>query len=252
MIAHRRRKVNLWPRTFTDFIFVDLAVTVYRRLSFRFDLISPPGPNVIQTCLFDMGNVLVHFSHERMCAQVAALCGRTEAELRPFLLDSGWYHDFECGLVSPDRFHAWFESTFKVKVDRQALARAASDIFTLNTPIVPVLDELKSLGYRLVLLSNTSVFHYEFIRDQFQVLKRFDDFVLSYEVQSMKPQPEIFQAALKTIKCSPPDCFYTDDIAPYVAAGRRHGLDAEIFTTVPELISQLHARGIPLSGTIRL
>ena len=115
---------------------------------------------MIRTFLFDMGNVLVHFSHDRMCEQIGALCGRTGKELRPLLLDSGWQWDFERGRVSPDEFHTWFETTFHTSVDRRELARAASDIFTLNAPIVPVLDELKSRGYRLVLLSNTSIFHY--------------------------------------------------------------------------------------------
>jgi HAD superfamily hydrolase (TIGR01549 family) len=205
---------------------------------------------MIRTFLFDMGNVLVHFSHDRMCRQIGALCGRSAFELRERLMDSGWQWDFESGRISPDDFHQWFESTFKKKVDRHDLARAASDIFTLNEPIVPILDELKSRGYRLVLLSNTSVFHYEFVRKQFQVLDRFDDFVLSFEVQAMKPEPEIYQAALKKIGCDAPDCFYTDDIAQYVEKGRHHGLDAEIFTTVDSLKQQLLHRGIHLKGGV--
>jgi HAD superfamily hydrolase (TIGR01509 family) len=205
---------------------------------------------VIRTFLFDMGNVLVHFSHDRMCRQIGALCGRTGYELREHLMDSGRQWDFERGLVSPDDFHTWFETTFKTKINRHDLAHAASDIFTLNTPIVSVLDELKSRGYRLVLLSNTSVFHYEFVRDHFPVLDRFDDFVLSFEVQSMKPDPEIYEAALKKIGCDAPDCFYTDDIPQYVDQGRHHGLDAEVFTTVDSLKLQLTQRGIIMRGGV--
>ena len=205
---------------------------------------------MIRTFLFDMGNVLVHFSHDRMCDQIAALCARTGPELKKDLIDSGWQWDFERGLVSPDQFHQWFESNFNTKVDPADLAHAASDIFTLNTPIVPVLDELKSRGYRLVLLSNTSIFHFEFIQKRFEVLNRFDDFVLSYEVQALKPDPEIYHAALKKIGCDAPDCFYTDDIVQYVEGGRRHGLDAEVFTTVPELTRHLAARGIMLRGDV--
>lgn len=201
---------------------------------------------MIRTFLFDMGNVLVHFSHERMCDQIAALCQRTGPELMRQLLDSGWHLDFERGLVTPDEFHQWFETAYHVKIDRSRLAHASSDIFTLNESIVPVLDELKSRGHRLVLLSNTSIFHYEFIRERFDVLNRFDDFVLSYEVKAVKPDPVIFEAALKKIQCDASDCFYTDDIAKYVECGRRHGLDAEVFTTTENLKTQLGFRGIQL------
>ncbi len=207
---------------------------------------------MIRTCLFDMGNVLVHFSHDRMCDQIGALCDRTGQQVRQELIDSGRQWDFERGLVTPDEFHSWFEESFQKTVDRSDLAHAASDIFTLNTPIVPVLDELKSRGYRLVLLSNTSVFHFEFIRDRFQVLNRFDDFVLSYQVNAIKPEPAIYEMALKKIHCDAPDCFYTDDIVQYVEGGRRYGLDAEVFTTVDLLKTHLAQRGIHLNGQITL
>ena len=54
------------------------------------------------------------------------------------------------------------------------------------------------------------------------------------------------------IGCDAPDCFYTDDIAQYVEGGRRHGLDAEVFTTVDSLKLQLAVRGIHLNGGVRL
>jgi putative hydrolase of the HAD superfamily len=187
-----------------------------------------------------------------MCDQIGSLCGLTGSEMRQSLIDSGRQWDFERGAVTPEQFHDWFQSTFKTSVHQRELAHAASDIFVLNEPIVPVLDELKSRGHRLVLLSNTSIFHYEFIRDRYQVLDRFDDFVLSFEVKAIKPDPVIFEAALKKIHCDPPDCFYTDDIEQYVESGRRHGLDAEVFTTVDSLKTQLARRGIALTGTVAM
>lgn len=205
---------------------------------------------MIKAFLFDMGNVLLHFSHDRMCEQIGALCHRTGIELKQHLIESGRQSDFESGIISPDEFHNWFELTFKTRVNPQQLAHAASDIFTLNAPIVPVLDELRSRGYRLVLLSNTCIYHYEFVRRQFDILERFDDFVLSFEVKAMKPRPEIFAAALKKIGCDAAHCFYTDDIVQYVETGRHHGLDAEVFTTADELKTQLAARGIHLTGRV--
>lgn len=201
---------------------------------------------MIRTFLFDMGNVLLHFCHDRMCNQIGALCGRSGAEMRKTLIDSGWQWDFEQGAVTPDQFHAWFQRTFETNVQLSDLADAASDIFTLNEPIVPVLDELKARGHRLVLLSNTSIFHYQFIRERFRVLDPFDDLVLSFEVKALKPAPAIYRAALEKIECPPGECFYTDDIQKYVEGGRSHGLDAEVFTTVDSMKAQLATRGIHL------
>jgi len=201
---------------------------------------------LIQTFLFDMGNVLVHFCHQRMCRQIAELTGTRVEVIQDILLRGSLQWDFERGLLSEDQFFQEIQSRIDIpsRVTQPQFARAASDIFTLNASLVPVLDELKSRGYRLVLLSNTSISHFEFVKSEFDLLNRFDDFVLSYEVGAMKPERKIFHAAAEKIGCPPENCFYTDDIAAYIEAGRSYGFQAEQFTTTEALMDQLARRGI--------
>ena len=198
----------------------------------------------IRTILFDMGNVLLHFSHPRMCEQLGLLCGRTQDELHQQLITSGRQLDFERGHYSAAGFHEWFQSLSAEPIDLLRLRHSAADIFELNTPMLPILDGLKRHGYRLVLLSNTSVYHFEHVRENYDVLDRFDAYVLSYEANALKPEPAIFEAALRVIDCAPPECFYTDDIPAYVEAGRSHGLDAEVFTTPEALTQHFTDRGV--------
>lgn len=202
-----------------------------------------PGAE-LTTIFFDMGNVLVHFSHERMCAQIADVCQTTTAEVESLLIDSGLQWNFERGLISPAALHAQVQVKLGREVDAEKLRWAASNIFLLNTPIVPILDQLRQRSIRLILLSNTSIWHFEFIREQFDVLDRFDDYVVSYEVGAIKPEPPIFEAALSQLDGSPDSAFYTDDIPAYVDAGRHFGLQAEVFTGVPELCQHLQDRGV--------
>lgn len=199
---------------------------------------------MIRTCLFDMGNVLLHFSHDRMCQQMGQLCRKSGDDLRRLLFDSGVQWEFERGLLTAEEFHKTFHSLVGTGVDFEELIHAASDIFELNRPMVPLLEGLKAQEYRLVLFSNTSVWHYQFIRKRFEVLDCFDDYVLSYEVGAIKPEPEMYRAALRTIRCAPQECFYTDDIPRYVEAGRKFGLDAEVFTDTDQLSRLLTARGV--------
>jgi FMN phosphatase YigB (HAD superfamily) len=76
------------------------------------------------------------------------------------------------------------------------------------------------------------------------MLRHFHDLVLSYEVKAMKPLPEIFQAAIARAGCRPEECFYTDDIAAFVAAARSLGIDAVRFESLAQLEEELRARGI--------
>lgn len=198
----------------------------------------------IRTLLFDLGNVLLHFSHDRMCAQMAHVCGISDIDLRSLLFGGGLQRRFERGEVSEVEFHREIQAAAGRAVEMKRLRRAGADIFQLNHSLVPLLDRLKQNGYRLVLLSNTCVTHYDWVRQEFDVLDRFDDYVLSYQVGAVKPEDAIFQSALTMLKCRPDECFYTDDIREYVERGRFHGLQAEVFRDSQTLTRQLVARGV--------
>ncbi|WP_417383589.1 HAD family hydrolase [Gimesia sp.] len=199
---------------------------------------------MIRTFLFDMGNVLAFFSHDKMCEQMGGLCDRSRTEIQNLLIESGVQWEYERGKLSPAEFHSWFEQTVEKNIDFNELLTAGSDIFELNTTIIPVLDSLKTQGYRLVLLSNTCVSHFEFIWKEYEVLQRFDDFVTSYTAGAIKPEPAIFECALEKIQCAPAEAFYTDDIPEYISQARQLGLQAEVFTDTETLIQQLAQRDI--------
>ena len=199
---------------------------------------------MIRTFLFDLGNVLLDFSHERMFAQIAALSGRTPDDVRRVLVDEQLGDEFESGRLTADDVHRELEQRLAARLDRTALSRAVGDIFESNADMLPLLDSLRQSGRRLVLLSNTNALHIDWVRSRFDVLSRFDALVLSYEVGAMKPEDAIYEAALRAIDCEPAECFYTDDIPRYVDRGRAFGLQASVFTGADDLRRELAQRGV--------
>ena len=201
---------------------------------------------MIRTVLFDLGNVLVNFSHDQMCDQIGNVCDRPGDDVREFLFDGDLQGQFERGEISQDEFHEKFTNWANRPIDADELFEAASDIFVSNDGIDRILAEIKAQGIRLVLLSNTSVAHFEFVMQRFDVLQEFDDYVVSYRVGALKPDPAIFEAALAAIECEAGESFYTDDIEENIEAGRGHGLQAEVFRGADTLIQQLKQRGLAL------
>ncbi len=201
----------------------------------------------IETCFFDMGNVLVHFSHEKMCQNVAAATGTSLQQSKEILLGSGLQWQLERGEITEEQFHAAFEEHVGHSVNFEALKLAAADIFWLNDSIVPLVTELKQLGMRLVLLSNTSVTHLDFIHQNFSILEHFDAFTTSYEAGALKPEPAIYEDALGKANCRPEQCFYTDDIEDYVLQARTFGIHAEVYTETDRTRSALIALGVGLT-----
>lgn len=203
---------------------------------------------MIRTVFFDMGNVLVHFSHERMCRQIGELCGRDADTIRRLLFDTGLQFDFERGRLSEAEMHERVQTAVGCELDYGRMVRAVSDIFHLNESIVPVVQAVKAHGLRTVLLSNTCVSHLNWVQSKFTILAGFDHFVTSCGVGAIKPEPAIFEAALAAAHCEPGECFYTDDIAEYVTAARTYGIDAEVYTDTLALVEHLRKRGIDVGG----
>lgn len=201
----------------------------------------------IQACLFDMGNVLVHFSHQKMCQNIATVCGVEVSGIHELLMESGLQWQLERGQISEEQFHADLEERLQKTVCIESLKHAAADIFWLNESIVPLLEELRQLNMRLVLLSNTSLTHLRFIQKNFAVLNYFDAMTTSFEVGALKPDPLIYQDAVARANCDAQQCFYTDDIEPYVNQARSLGIHAEVYTDTSLTRAALRKLGVPVA-----
>jgi FMN phosphatase YigB (HAD superfamily) len=193
----------------------------------------------IKTCFFDMGNVLVHFSHEKMCENIASLCGWSQLKTKKFLLDDGRQWKLERGEITEEQFHDELCTATGQVLNIDKLRHASANIFWLNESIVPVLHQLKAAGRRLVLLSNTSITHLKFIERNFSVLELMDDKVTSFEAGALKPEDRIYEVALSKAQCEANECFYTDDIEAYVRKAAMFGIHARLYTSTESLLSSL-------------
>ena len=196
-----------------------------------------------KTVIFDLGKVLVHFDFKRGYRALEGLCPHPAAAIPKLLAGTGLVERFECGLVEPRDFVGQMSRVLDLRVDYDRFCEIWSSIFTDTLVPESLLEGLKS-RYRLVLLSNTNAIHFEMIRERYSLLRHFDALVLSYEVKAMKPQPAIYRAAIERAGCRAEECFYTDDIAEYVAGARAIGIDAVQFQGAERLADEMRARGI--------
>ena len=193
--------------------------------------------------IFDLGNVLVQFDFERWRRALENFCPYAAAEIRRRIAATDLVERFETGLIEPPEFVAQLSRILDLDMEYAGFCKLWSSIFT--DPLIPeVMLQRLAARYRLVLLSNTNAIHFEMIRENYPLLRHFHERILSYEVHAMKPRREIFQAALERCGCRPEECFYTDDIAAYVEAAQRLGIDAVQFESEAQLERELKARGI--------
>lgn len=199
---------------------------------------------MIRTLIFDIGNVLLYFSHEKMCQQVGALIGVDPQFLWNSFMIEGLGQKYEKGEILTSEITSYLSHLSTKSYSQEQLFYAFSDIFTPNESLIPLVPILKGKGIRLILLSNISEMHMDFIKEKYPVINQFDKATLSFQVKALKPQEAIFHAAIHAAKCLPHECFYTDDIAHYVASARKLGIEGEPFTSTPEFLAQLNKRNL--------
>lgn len=194
---------------------------------------------------FDLGKVILHFSHARMCQQVADALGAPVAEVQAFLFSPEVHLPYERGQMSTDELLVHLNRRFDGELQLSAAVAALGDIFWLNAPIVPLLVGLKSAGYRLGLLSNTCDAHWQVATQQFSLLNwLFEVQVLSFCENATKPDAAIYQRAAEKADSDTKELFFVDDLLENVEGARSAGVDAVLFTSVPALAADLRRREI--------
>jgi putative hydrolase of the HAD superfamily len=204
---------------------------------------------MIRAVFFDIGNVVLYFSHERMCRQLAAASGASSADVRREIFDGGLATRYDRGEMTTAEFAARLAELGGRPLDAEAFHRAATDIFTVNPGVASLVEGLARQDVELGVLSNTCEVHSTYAVERFEVFRHFRHRVFSHRVGAVKPEAAIFRAAHEAAGCAPEACFFTDDRPEFVAAARRAGLDAETFRGARYLRSQLARRGLIIPNT---
>lgn len=199
----------------------------------------------IEFIYFDLGRVLLDFTHEQGFEQIALVAGISAEQVRAALFGNGLSDRYDTGHLTSEEFHQEFCSTTNTSPTLLELNRAWADIFEIKPEMVALAANLKSAGNRIGILSNTCPAHWEFAANKFRALAQlFDPIVTSYETRSMKPDPVIYEVAAQKVGCSPNELFFVDDREENVNGARMAGWHAELFTGALSLANDLEGLGV--------
>src|SRR3990167_5744994 len=157
----------------------------------------------LKTVYFDLGNVLLFFSHEKMINQMTACTGLDTSELRYLLIECRYREMHESGKIDTVQLYQIVQKHSPRPFTFPAFTEALSNIFTPNTALWPVVEQLKQQGIRLIVLSNICECHFSRVITHYPIFQLFDHKILSFEVGACKPHPLIFQTALSAAQCDP-------------------------------------------------
>lgn len=109
---------------------------------------------------------------------------------------------------------------------------------------VEILIALKEKGHPVYGLSNWSAETFPIARKRYQVFDLLDDYVVSGDVNLIKPGPEIFEHSLKKFGRTAQECLFIDDAEANIITAQRLGVDTIQFTSPSQLKKELTARNL--------
>lgn len=203
---------------------------------------------MIRNIVFDMGQVLIHWT----APQMTALLELPEADAH--LVERELFRSVEW--VRLDRGTISEEDAI-VSVCQRLPEHLHEGVGRLVTgwwkwPLVPMegmaelIGELKSKGYGIYLLSNASGRLHEYFH-RIPGAEYFDGKVVSADLRLLKPQKEIYCALYTQFGLNPEECVFIDDQPANVDGAMLTGMNGLVFYgDVARLRRELCAMGIPV------
>lgn len=152
--------------------------------------------------------------------------------------------DFEAGLVNESFLKNSFKNENDININNDDFEYAWCQLLR-DLPQNRV-DFLSDLGKKhpLYLLSNTNSIHIEYLRvrdnskfDQFE--NAFAKVYYSYNMQSRKPESEIFQKVIDDLKINPEETLFVDDMLDNIETAKKLGFQTWLFDVETDDITKI-------------
>jgi putative hydrolase of the HAD superfamily len=200
---------------------------------------------MIRAVISDLGQVLLWFDNDIFIRKLAAHGDLSVEEIKEA---AHWNMDlitaFDKGGISPREFYERIVKAVGARMSREEFFAIYNDIFWLNARTLEVLKRVKPTCSKLLLLSNTDPERFGFVRKRFSQILIFDDYVLSYELGLVKPEPGIYREALRRAGCAADECVFIDDLPENVEAAVSLGAKGVVYAPTTDLAAELARLGL--------
>lgn len=196
----------------------------------------------IKAVFFDIGNVLVRFDVASVARNIAWALRRHPIKVARYLWSTAAVAAVERGELTPEELYDLFRGEFSYEGDFRAFTKLWCH-FELDRRCEAVLRAVLRKK-RVYLLSNTNDLHYAHLQRRFSFPKLVDGAVLSYQVHMRKPEPGIYEAAIRLAGVKPSECLVIDDNRRNVDAAKAKGMRAIQHSVKYDLRKALRELGV--------
>jgi len=197
--------------------------------------------------IFDLGNVLlrwepIEFITDFFRNEEKQKLDLLKNEILSISATNDWV-EFDRGTISQKQLVQKLPSNFH----KQEINYFLNNLPNYLTPIeerIIILKKIKEQGYKTYILSNFAkeLFNPIFLRNDF--FNFFDGMIISHQVHTVKPEPEIYRLLLQKYNLTPTTCLFIDDLQKNIDGAKFFGIDGIVCTNHEYLLKGLKKRKI--------
>jgi len=188
---------------------------------------------------WDIGGVLVRTEDRGPRARLAQSLGTTYEDLEELVWGGERGRLAQCGHISePEQ---WRFACRSLGLEEDQAGWLKSEFFAgdrVDDELAQAICQLRQT-YKTGVISNAMSDARRFLEEEAGIADAFDHLTYSYAVGIMKPQPEIFQAALQAVEVEPGQAVFVDDFEKNVTGAREAGMQAVHFKSREQALEDL-------------
>ncbi len=198
----------------------------------------------LRAILFDIGRVLISVDVSRATSGLAEGLSLSPEEIWSALEKDPRWKDWQEGRISPRDWHLHLARRLGSKLSFEKFV----EVWNRALDPTPIHEDafLEKLGrnYRLAVVSNTDPLHVAHMERTYEFFRSLPVRIYSCRVGASKPNPLIYNEALRACKVRAQEALYVDDVPAYAQAVERLGMQAIAFESREQLYRRLGQFGI--------
>lgn len=193
----------------------------------------------INNLVFDIGGVLIGYRWEDMLKDYG-LNDEEANRIGSIIFNDPIWRDYDRGIIETEALILYYRKMYPQDAEHIEYFIRNCELIKVNRPRVwEIIESLKEIGYKIYLLSNYSEHLLKLHVSDMHLFNKVDGKVISYEVNYIKPEPQIYEALLDKYNLNPAECLFFDDRQDNVDGALKANINAQKVDGEEHLISML-------------
>lgn len=185
---------------------------------------------MIRNIIFDIGRVLIDFEWNDYVHEL--FDDETAAKVTAALWSTGYWKELDRAVLTEEEILDLFYSAGPdVREEIYEAFDRVGECVKRRDWAIPMIDDLKAKGYRVLYLSNFSGHVMGSNPGALDFVPHMDGGIFSCDVKVIKPSSEIYTRLIEKYSLVPEECIFIDDHRDNIAMARKCGMKGILFET---------------------